>query len=59
MNTRRETAAAATHTDGNMTLDLVVDRVEREGNVTSVSLKDKYYPSTCGSITALIRRLIS
>ncbi len=44
MNTRRETAVAATHTDGNMTLDLVVDRVEREGNVTSVSLKDKYYP---------------
>lgn len=44
MNTRRETAVAAVHTDGNMTLDLVVDGVERDGNTTSIKLKDKYYP---------------
>lgn len=44
INTRRETAVAATHTDGNMTTDLVVEGVTRNGNLTTVSLKDKYYP---------------
>jgi alpha-galactosidase len=44
INTRRETAVAATHVDGNMTLDLVVDGVERKGNVITVKLKDTYYP---------------
>ena len=44
VNTRRETAVAATHTDGNMTTDLVVDGVKRQGNLTTVMLKDKYYP---------------
>ena len=44
INTRRETAVAATHTDGNMTLDLVVDGVEHDGNTTTISLKDTHYP---------------
>lgn len=44
INTRRETAVAATHTDGNMTTDLVVDDITRDGNLTTIALKDKYYP---------------
>ncbi len=48
MSNNRETALAATHADGNLTLDLVVDGVERatkDGNeVTTIKLRDSYYP---------------
>jgi len=48
MSTVSESAVSAVHADGNMTLDLVVDNVSKrkDGNsdVTTVSLKDKYYP---------------
>ena len=39
-----KTALAATMPDGNMTLDLAVDTVVTDGSVTSVSLRDKFYP---------------
>lgn len=43
-----ETALAVRHADGNLTLDLVVERAEErsEGgkNITSIRLKDKLYP---------------
>ena len=44
----RETAIQATHNDGNMSLDLVVESVSREmrdgGEVTAIATRDKYYP---------------
>lgn len=43
-----ETAVAATHGDGNMTLDLIVEGVERgqidDAEVTTIKLRDSYYP---------------
>ena len=47
----RETAIAATHADGNMTLQLVVDGVSTKkgddgSDITTVHLKDTYYPFT-------------
>lgn len=39
-----KTALAATMPDGNMTLDLAVDTVVRDGAITSVRLRDKVYP---------------
>lgn len=48
MITVPETAIAMVHSDGNMTLDLVVDRVERKTidgkETTSLVLKDSFYP---------------
>ncbi len=48
MTTTSETAIAATHADGNMTLDLVVDgvsRTKRDGaDITTLKLRDSYYP---------------
>lgn len=48
MTKNSETAIAATHSDGNMTLELVVDGVERKSvdgaDITTVKLKDTYYP---------------
>ncbi len=48
MNNNSETAIAATHADGNMTLELVVDGVEKKrvdgADITIVKLKDTYYP---------------
>lgn len=48
MITVPETAIAIVHNDGNMTLDLVVDRVEKNTvdgkEVNSIVLKDTYYP---------------
>lgn len=44
----RETAIQATHNDGSMSLELVVESVRREqrdgGEVTAIATKDKYYP---------------
>ena len=44
----RETAIQATHNDGNMSLELVVESVTREnrdgGQVTAIATKDKFYP---------------
>jgi len=44
MTTVSETAIAARHADGNLTLDLNVASVKRDGNVTTVSLRDTSYP---------------
>lgn len=48
MSTVSESALSAVHADGNMTLDLVVDKVSKhkdgDSDVTTVALKDKYYP---------------
>lgn len=44
MTTVSETAIAARHADGNMTLDLNVESVKRDGHVTTVTLKDTHYP---------------
>lgn len=48
LTTTSETAIAATHADGNMTLDLVVDGVSRSSrdgaDITTVKLRDTYYP---------------
>lgn len=48
MMTVQETALALIHSDGNMTLDLVVDDVavekKKDSTITSVLLKDTYYP---------------
>ena len=48
LTTTSETAVAATHADGNMTLDLVVDgigKTQRDGaDITTVKLRDTYYP---------------
>lgn len=50
MTFSKEAAVAAVHTDGNMTLDLKVDstgkRTENGSEVTTVRLKDSYYPFT-------------
>lgn len=50
MITVPETALAMVHNDGNMTLDLVVDKTETvaegSGSKTVVTLKDTYYPVT-------------
>lgn len=50
METVGETALSVVHPDGNMTLQMQVDRVEQnqEGasSVTTVVLKDKFYPFT-------------
>ncbi|MDE6190263.1 MAG: alpha-galactosidase [Muribaculum sp.] len=50
MSTVAETALSAVHSDGNMTLDLVVDNVaakkEKDADVTTITLKDKHYPFT-------------
>lgn len=44
----REIAIQATHNDGNMSLELVVESVGREnrdgGEVTAIATKDKFYP---------------
>lgn len=44
----RESAIQATHNDGNMSLDLVVESVNREtidgAQITSIVTKDKFYP---------------
>ena len=44
----RETAIQATHNDGNMSLELVVESVTREnrdgGQVTAIATRDKFYP---------------
>ncbi len=49
-NTVAETALSAVHSDGNMTLDLAVEdvstRKENNADVTTITLKDKYYPFT-------------
>lgn len=48
MITIPETAIAMVHSDGNMTLDLVVDEVtsrkENGADITTITLKDAYYP---------------
>lgn len=48
LNCPAEAALSVTHADGNMTLQLVVDRVsnrnENGGKVVAVELKDKVYP---------------
>lgn len=48
MITIPETALAMIHSDGNMTLDLVVDdvtsRKENGADITTITLKDTYYP---------------
>ena len=48
INPENEAAIALTHADGNMTLDLVVEKTEQEklpdGSLTVVTLKDKVYP---------------
>lgn len=48
MITIPETALAMVHSDGNMTLDLVVDdvtsRKENGADITTITLKDTYYP---------------
>lgn len=48
MITEQETAIAATHVDGNMSLDLRVDGVEQkktdDGDLTIITLRDSYYP---------------
>lgn len=41
-----ESAMSVVHPDGNMTLDLVVDKVSQEGNLTVITLRDKVYPFT-------------
>lgn len=45
-----ESAMALTHADGNMTLDMAVDNVEKTtdngADITSITLKDKVYPLT-------------
>ncbi len=46
MTTVSETAVATRHADGNMTLDLNVASVKRDGLVTTITLKDTYYPFT-------------
>ena len=44
----RETAIQATHNDGNMSLELVVESDTREnrdgGQVTAIATRDKFYP---------------
>ncbi|MDE7408296.1 MAG: alpha-galactosidase [Muribaculaceae bacterium] len=46
--TQYETAMSAIHADGNMTLELVVDKVDRHKdgnkNITTVTMRDKHYP---------------
>jgi len=48
LTTTSETAVAATHADGNMTLDLVVDGIGKTqcdgADITTVKLRDTYYP---------------
>ena len=48
MQTQHETALSVVHTDGNMTLDLVVEgsetRNESNATVKVVRMKDKFYP---------------
>ena len=48
MSCAGETAISAVHADGNMTLDLAVEKVETKKvgdcTVTTIYLKDKYYP---------------
>ncbi len=48
LNTAGERAIAVTHSDGNMSLDLVVDEVKQytteEGAMTEIRQKDKVYP---------------
>ena len=48
MSCTGETALSAVHADGNMTLDLAVDKVETKSadgeTVTTIYMKDKYYP---------------
>lgn len=48
LNTPGEKAMAVSHPDGNMTLDLVVDRVKQysvdDGAVTEIVMKDQVYP---------------
>lgn len=48
LNTPGERAMAVTHSDGNMSLDLVVEKVkqfdDQEGYVTEIGMKDKVYP---------------
>ena len=46
MTTVSETAIAARHADGNMTLDLNVASVKRDAGITTITLKDTYYPFT-------------
>lgn len=48
LTTTSETAISATHADGNMTLDLIVDKVtsarSADTTVTTVHLRDAFYP---------------
>ena len=48
INTAGERAMAATHADGNMSLDLVVEEVNQysqaDGNITEIKMKDLVYP---------------
>lgn len=48
LKTAGERAMAVTHSDGNMTLDLVVENVrqytEKDGDVTEIRMKDLVYP---------------
>lgn len=50
MSTVSETALSVVHSDGNMTLDLIVDdvttRKDKDSDVTTITLKDKFYPFT-------------
>ena len=44
MQCQSETALSVTHSDGNMTLQMKVQGVEKNGDVTRVKLKDTHYP---------------
>ena len=41
---QREVALSVTHSDGNMTLQMKVQDVEKNGDVTRIKLKDTHYP---------------
>lgn len=58
-----EKAFAVAHSDGNMSVDLVVEGVrqysDEEADITEITLKDKVYPWLSSSITRRIRERTS
>ena len=44
MQCQSETALSVTHSDGNMTLQMKVQSVEKNGDVTRIKMKDIHYP---------------
>ena len=46
LNTPTEAAFAMRHADGNLSTELLADGVSREGDVTTIRLKDPVYPLT-------------